>query len=195
MRYCASRTIAAAFGSETMAVTPHDVTSPLPTVIDTANRSIARRPVPTAMFWLIIVLLASGLAAAVVTLRKKVERQKPTAVITPAQIARKEVKERELAAARAHVRAGRYAEAITAYDLLLARHPESLTARHEREEAAREFEASMPKSEVTKVAKKTPSKKDDVAEAKPPEPEKKLSRWERFKRWLREDAEEAELRL
>jgi len=177
----------AALNSETIAVTPQDATSPLPTV-DTTNRSsIVRRPVPTAMFWLIIVLLASGLAAAVVTLRKSVDRQQPTAVITPEQVARTEVKERELAAARAHVRAGRYAEAITAYELLLARHPESLIARHERDEALREFEASMPKSEVTKVAKKPSPEK--VAEAKPPDPEKKVSRWERFKRWWRAGGE------
>jgi hypothetical protein len=180
----------AVLGSETMAVTPHDVTSPLSTVVDTANRSsIVRRPVPAAMFWLITVLLASGLTGAVVTLRKKVERQQPTAVITPAQIARAELKERELAAARAHVRAGRYAEAITAYDLLLVRHPENLTARHEREETKRLFEISMPKAEVTKVAKKSSREKVETAEAIPPEPEKKVSRWERFKRWWRAGGE------
>ena len=175
----------AAFGGDTMAVTPHDVTSPLqPDLSATTERtSLVRRPVSAAAFWIITLLLASGLAAAVLTLRKSVDSQKPTAVITPDQIARKQVKDRELAAARAHVQAGRYAEAVTAYDLLLARHPESLAARHEREEALRMLEATAPKTEV--VAKKTePAKTDAKAEA-----EKKPSRWERFKKWWREGGE------
>jgi tetratricopeptide (TPR) repeat protein len=175
---------AAAMNSETLAVTPHDVTSPLTAVNDNETEertpSIARRPVHAALFWIITLLLASGLAASVIALREKAQRQQPTAEIHPSLFESTEIKQRELAAARAHVQAGRYAEAVTAYDLLLSRHPETVIARQEREEAMRLLEAK-PAEQVTTVAKKP------VAAAPAPEPEKKPSRWERFKRWLRED--------
>jgi serine/threonine protein kinase len=183
---------AAAMSSETMAATPHDETSPLgdskSTEIDSVNlppASIARRPVHGAVFWLITLLLTTGLAASVVVLRESAQRQQPTGAIQPGLVEKTERKERELAAAREHVRTGRYAEAIAAYDGLIARHPENLIARQERAEAARLLEAATaPKAEVTKVAKKPRS---DVEEVQAPEPEKKLSRWDRFRRWLNED--------
>jgi hypothetical protein len=179
---------AAAMSSETMAVTPHDTTAPLTTVIDeyepTTAPSFVRRRVHGGLFWIITLLLTAVLAAAVVVLRESVQRQqKPTAVVRPQLKERTDVKQRELAAAREHVRAGRYAEAITAYDTLLARHPESLIAVQERDEARRLLEAAASKAEVTKVEKK-PSAEETAETAKPPEPEKKLSRWERFKRWV-----------
>jgi hypothetical protein len=179
---------AAAMSSETMAATPHDATSPLATVTDTAERtpSIARRPIHAAVFWLVTLLLASGLAASVVLLREHAQQQQqPTGAIPPGLVQSTRLKERELAAAREHVRAGRYTEGITAYDALLARHPESLTARDERAAAIQLLEASTPKAEVTKVAKK-PRREEPAAEVKPPEPEKKPSRWDRFKRWWKE---------
>ncbi|HET8774259.1 MAG TPA: protein kinase [Thermoanaerobaculia bacterium] len=176
---------AAAMTSETLAVTPHDVTSPLGTMLDdyepTTAPSFVRRRVHGGLFWIITLLLAAVLAASVVALRKSVQQQQPTAVVHPELEERTELKQRELAAAREHVRSGRYAEAITAYDALLARHPESLIAVQERDEARRLLEAS--KAEVPRVAKKPPAEQPAEA-AKPPEPEKKLSRWERFKRWM-----------
>jgi len=175
---------AAAIPLETMAVTPHEPTTPIPTVVDTAETpvpSFVRRPIHAAVFWLITILLTSSLAASVIVLRKSAERQKPTAVITPEQVARIELKQSELNAARAHVRAGRYVEAIAAYDAIIVRYPESLAARYERDETQRLLEASTPKAEVTKVARKP-----QRVEEEPQEPEKKLSRWQRFKRWWRE---------
>ena len=183
---------ALAMSSETMAVTPHDATSPLTTFIKTfePKRSIARRRVHPAIFWIITLLLISGLAASVILLRKTTARQKPTAIIHPELFENTELKQRELAAAREHVRAGRYAEAVTAYDTLIARHPESLIARQERDEAKRLLDDSTAaKSEVTKVAKKPQGAEETVAE-KPPEPEKKPSRWDRFKRWWKEGPKE-----
>ena len=183
-----------AMSSETMAVTPHDATSPLTTLIDSVDTptppSLVRRHVHPAVFWIITLVLVGGLAASVLVLRKTAERQKPTAVIHPELFERTELKQRELAAAREHVRAGRYAEAVTAYDMLLARHPESLIARQERAEAQRLLDASkVAESEVTKVAKKPAPKVEEEAE-KPAEPEKKLSRWDRFKRWWKEGPKE-----
>ena len=53
---------------------------------------------------------------------QRLERQQPSAVITPAQIAQN-AQRRALAAARAHADAGRYDEAIAALRRLLVRHP------------------------------------------------------------------------
>ncbi len=174
---------AAAISSETMAVTPHEPTTPIPTVIDTADlsterTSFARRPIHAAIFWIITLALATGLTASVITLRKSAQQQKPTAVITSEQVVRLEMKQRELNAAREHVRAGRYADAIVAYDAIITRHPESLAARYERDETQRLLDEATPKSEVTKVA-------ENPKPEPPKEEEKKLSRWQRFKRWWR----------
>ena len=176
---------AAAMTSETLAVTPHDVTTVIDDFEPTTAPSFVRRRVHGGLFWIITLLLAAVLAASVVVLRNSVQQQqKPTAVVHPELQERKELKQRELAAAREHVRSGRYGEAITAYDTLLARHPESLVAVQEREEARRLLDLAASKSEVTKVAKKPPAEEETTTEAaKPPEPEKKLSRWDRFKRF------------
>jgi serine/threonine protein kinase len=177
---------------EPLVATPHDVTSPLTTVSaveEPTPPSIARRPVHGAVFWVITFLLASGLAASVVVLRQLAEREQPTAELHPTLPERMATKERELAAAREHVRSGRYAEGITAYDALLARHPETLVAAREREEAKRLLEAATPKAEVTKVAKK-PAAEEESEVAKEAEPEKKPSRWQRFKRWWKEGPKE-----
>ncbi|HEX6097109.1 MAG TPA: serine/threonine-protein kinase [Thermoanaerobaculia bacterium] len=182
---------ALAVSSQTIASAPHDATSPLTTVNDTVEPlppSIARRPIHAALFWIITLLLASGLGASVVLLRQLAEREKPTAEIHPTLVERTETKQRELAAAREHVRAGRYAEGITAYDTLLARHPETLIAHQERDEAKRLLEAATPKAEVTKVAKRPST--EVAEEKKEPEPEKKPSRWQRFKRWWKEGPQE-----
>ena len=187
---------AAAMSSETMAATPHEATSPLTTVVDAADAtprpsSLARRPIHAAVFWLITLLLASGLGASVLLLRDRArEQQKPTAVIPPTLAQRTEVKQRELAAARAHLRAGRYAEAITTYDALLARHPETVVARHERDMAARILAATTaPEVEEEPTPRK--ARRAETASAKDTsEPEKRPSRWERFKRWWREGPQE-----
>ena len=49
--------------------------------------------------------------------------------------------------------------------------------------------SKVAESEVTKVAKKPAPKVEEEAE-KPAEPEKKLSRWDRFKRWWKEGPKE-----
>ena len=168
-----------ALSAETMAVTPHDSTSPLGTLIDETNPSLLRRRVPALAFWLIALLLAGALGATVYTLRDKARDQQPVAVITPELRQIHDAKVRALQIARTYAAAGRYEDAIAAYDELLARHPESLVARDERAAIQQQLEA-MPKAEVTKVAKKPRETKPEE-----PEPPKKPGRWERFKRWVR----------
>jgi serine/threonine protein kinase len=166
-------------GNET--ISHHEITTPLDTMIDATSRPFYRRPVPAPLFWVVSLLLAGGLAASVVQLREQVREQQPVGIITTAQEQRHQAKRRALDAARARARSGQYADAITAYDVILARYPESLVARQEREETQRLLEEATPKSEITKVARKP--RRETTPEKV--EAEKKPSRWERFKRWWR----------
>ena len=171
---------AGALSAETMAVTPHETTSPLPTILE-PPKPLLRRRVPALVFWLISLLLAAGLGASVVLLRDAADEQQPTAMITPEQRQIHHAKLRALQTARAYAEAGRYPEAIAAYDALLARHPETTVARTERTEVRRLLDEATPKAEVTKTARR-PRRE---AESEPEPPPKKPGRWERFKRWFR----------
>lgn len=165
--------------SESDGATPHDVTAPLPTLVDTPPwPSLIRRHVPARVFWVITLLLVAGIIASVVSLRSSIARQKPLGEITAVQREVDAEKQLALEEARTHAEAGRYAEAIAAYDALIARHPGNVVAKLERDETKRVLDASS-KTEVTKTARAPRASE----KARPPEPEKKLSRWDRFKRW------------
>ncbi|MEO8378343.1 MAG: protein kinase [Acidobacteriota bacterium] len=172
---------------ETVGGTPHDVTSPLPTIID-PKRPLLRRRVSASLFWTVTLLLLIGTSVLVFSLRSSIARQKPSGEITPAQRTADLQKQRALETARAHAKAGRYVEAITAYDALIASHPQNIVARTERDEAARQLEATISRTEVTEVARRPRRDKPSEAakEQQPPQPEKKPSRWERVKRWFGE---------
>jgi serine/threonine protein kinase len=173
---------AGTLNAETMATTPHEITSPLPTILEPRQPPLLRRRVPALAFWLVALLLAGALAASIVSLRNAASRQEPVAMITPEQQQIQNAKRRALQTARAYAQAGRYPEAIAAYDALLTRHPESLVARNERAEAQRLLDQATPKAEVTKTARKT--RREPVVEKKTEPPPKKPSRWERLKKWL-----------
>ncbi|HEX6088355.1 MAG TPA: protein kinase [Thermoanaerobaculia bacterium] len=173
---------AGALSAETQATTPHESTSPLPTIVE-PRRPVLRRRIPAPVFWLTALALIAALGASVFWLRTETARQKPAAMITAEQLRIHSAKVRALQAARAYTQAGRYPEAIAAYDAILARHPETIVAQTERAEAQRLLDEATPKAEVTKTARR-PSRRDPPSEAKKPEPPpKKPSRWERFKRW------------
>ena len=154
-----------------------DQTTPLATLVD-HEPSILRRPVPALLFWAVTFALAASLGTTVFVLKKAIAAQKPTGVITQAQREEARRKVDELGAARALASAGRFEEAIVAYDEYLARYPQSKVAETERAQASRSLEAAAPKSEVTQVAKK-PRPRTTA------QPEKTPSRWERVKRWFR----------
>jgi serine/threonine-protein kinase len=175
---------AGVLSAETMAVTPHDSTSPMQTMLEPRRNALLQRRVPAVAFWLVPLLLIGALAATVYTLRRQVKSQQPVAVITAEQRQVHNAKVRALQTARGYAEAGRYEDAVAAYDALLARHPESRVAREERAVSQRLLEEATPKAEVTKVAKRT---RREATVEKPPEPPKKPGRWERVKRWFRGD--------
>ncbi len=160
---------------ETLAVDTEEATPP----------PMPRRGIPAAAFWAITLLLALGLTATIVTLRKRITvAEKPAAVLTRHQVEEAMTKERTLDGIRTLTQAGRYEEAIREYDAYIARYPHSIVARDERAIAAQLFEESKPKAEVTKIARKPRAKEEAIADPPPPAP-KPLSRWQRFKKWMR----------
>ena len=175
---------------ETISMAPLDEpTTPLPTVIEEkeVSLSLLRRRVHPALFWIVTIALAASLALSVLLLRRHIERQQPGAVLTREQVELPAAKKRALDNARALAHAGRYEEAVAAYDAFLARHPQSSVARTERDEAQRLLEAAAPKDEITKVERKPSPRRDQpVEEEADKKTEKKPpSRWERVKKWFR----------
>ena len=166
---------------ETFAIAPDEMTTPLPTVLDTPP-PLFRRPVPAPVFWMVTLVLSASLAGAVMRMRQDVRQQKPSGIITPAQIEETAAKRRALTTARELTRNGQYDEAIRAYDELLARFPQTIAAAEERAVAIELRDASLSKSEVTKTVRKPTREKEADAQA---EPKKTPGRWERFKRWFR----------
>jgi tRNA A-37 threonylcarbamoyl transferase component Bud32 len=164
-----------------------DATTPLPTIIDaTPIPPLLRRTVAPPLFWTVTLLLAGALLASSLVLYNAAARQQPVGVISEGQREQARIKQRDLTAVRTLARAGRYEEAVRGYDAYLARFPQSVAARSEREETLRLHEATRsavePDAEITRVARKP--RREKVAEAEPP-PKKKPSRWERVKKWYR----------
>ncbi len=167
-----------------------DATTPLPTFSDfdlTPPPSILGRPVSSPVFWGVSLLLAAVLLTSIFVMRRAIARQQPVGVITLAQYQEARSKERALAQLQTLATSSRYEDAIRGYDEYLKRYPHSIKARVERDAVQRDLDAAMasikPDTQVTRVASRP--KREKTAEAAPPEPPKKLSRWERIKRWYR----------
>ena len=170
---------------ETLAATQGDATTPLPTIVEPRALPLLRRRIHPLLFWAVTLLLTSALATSVVALRRGIASQTPAAGLTAQQLAEIEAKQRALDSARALAAAGKHDDAIRAYDAHLARYPQSLVAREERDAARRQLEAApRPDAEITRTARKP--RREQVAQQEPP-PQPKPSRWQRLKRWLAED--------
>jgi serine/threonine protein kinase len=171
---------------QTLAISQGDTTTPLPTIIEVPPPPppFYRRRISPLVFWSVTLLLAIALGASVLALRRSIAAQKPTALITREQLQVDAEKRRALDDARALAAAGKHEEAVRAYDAHLAKWPQSVAARTEREASQKVLE-SRSDSQVTRTARK-PRPAEEVAE-KHEEPEKKASRWQRLKRWLAED--------
>jgi tRNA A-37 threonylcarbamoyl transferase component Bud32 len=169
---------------DTIAVGHGDATTPTPLVLEPQPPSALRRPIPAAAFWLVTLLLVTALTLAVVSLRRAISSQQPAPGMSRAQVEETNAKRRALDEADALAKRGRYAEAIAAYDAYLVRYPQSTVARDSRIKAQLLLEEAMPRTEVTRTARKP---KEPSASKEEEAPRKKPSRWQRLKRWLNED--------
>ena len=168
-------------GNDTI-VADSSATTPLPTLVEAdVGQDVPplHRPIPARLFWSITLgLLALLVSAATLAVDRARKLEMPTGIITAEQQRIATEKAQALASLRGLTRVGRFEEAVAGYDNFLARHPESIAARSERDEAQRLLEEAAPKTTVTRTGRK-----NRVTPAK--EPEKPPSRWQRVKRWFR----------
>ena len=129
-------------------------------------------PIASTVFLGIIaalILVLGGTAAAIYV---QID-DSPSVTFTPAQLQEFAEKRDALNIARTFYSAGRYDDALKAYDSFLTRYPASLVAKEERLETVQALEAA--KTSTVNVAAKRPTKKA----ATPPKEEKKPGFWRR----------------
>ena len=141
-----------------------------------------RRRVPALTFWSIVASLAILLTTTLARINAEID-PRPTVMIARDQMMEFAAKRRALDDARGLAAAGKYTESIARYDDYLKRYPQSIAAQEARAEVVKAFEEAQPKRTVT--VRPTRKKSETVVPTKPPEEEKKPSRWERFKRIFR----------
>ncbi|HKO57584.1 MAG TPA: serine/threonine-protein kinase [Thermoanaerobaculia bacterium] len=172
-------------GVATLAVdrSQHIDTAPLPTYRDlfAPEPSLLRRPIPLTIALAVIVSVALLASASLLVLRQSVRREQALPV-AQAPVAELKEKRATLDAARAAAEAGRHDDAIRIYDAYLSRWPSSSVARDERASV----QGSLAAQKVTVSApKQRRAPETTVAKEEPPQPQKKPSRWQRFKSWFR----------
>jgi serine/threonine protein kinase len=144
-----------------------------------ARHPVLRRRISPAVFISAVVLLLASLSGAAYSIRSRTNSA-PTFTYSPAQLREFEQKREALAAARVLFMAGEYEQSVNAYDAFLDRYPNTPSAVEGRDEASKALELSKAKTKVTVTAKKpSATKKPAVADAPPPEPEKKKGFWRR----------------
>jgi serine/threonine-protein kinase len=124
--------------------------------------SLVRGPgdISSRLFWSVVSPLAAVLVIAGIAIRLNTD-PRPTIIIPAAKQAEFTAKKRALAEARGLYNAGQYEQSFYAYDDYLKRYPSSLTARSEREQAARALENAKSKTTVTaKPSSKKPAAKE-----------------------------------
>ncbi len=134
--------------------------------------------ISAAMFWGVLAALVIPIAAWAVAIQMETDPQ-PMGVITVVQRTDFATKKHSLANARSLAEAGRYDEALSAYDVLLQKYPGNLAATAGRAEAAKRLEAAKAKTTVTSHASKSRPLPAKPAQAPPEEP-KKRSMWNRI---------------
>jgi hypothetical protein len=171
-------------GVSTMAVKAHtDGATHPPSVTqvdlndDTPNvsrpRSLLRRKVPAAVFWIVIAValaLPAGLAVAI----RSDTNPRPAISYSPAQIRAFAAKKQQLRAARGLVLSGQFDQGVAAYEAYLQRYPNSPAAKQELADARAALDkAKTAKSRLTVVEKRPTVEK-------PKEPTKKPSFFQRI---------------
>src|SRR5438552_11124691 len=107
-----------------------------------------QREVPPPIFWGVVAALILPIAAAAAFIHASTD-PRPTAVIEPAKAMEFAAKKRALIAAKSLTTAGRYDEAIAAYDAYLKRYPKSITAQVRRADTWKALDRARAKSTVT----------------------------------------------
>jgi len=126
-----------------------------------------KRPtVPASVSVSIIGALAAALIGAIVIIHANTDPT-PTGVITAQQHAEFVLRKQSLATAKALLEAGRYDDAIKAYDVYLRQHPESVVAREGLDDAMKAADAHKPQSSVTAEASKQSKKKKSNEKQQP----------------------------
>ncbi|HYS54874.1 MAG TPA: protein kinase [Thermoanaerobaculia bacterium] len=136
-----------------------------------AVASQERRHIPTAASVSIIGVMAAALIGAIAVIHMKTDPT-PVGVITAQQHAEFVLRKQSLATAKALLDAGRYDDAVKAYDLYLRQHPDSIVAKEGLGNAMKAADAHRPQSSVTAEASKQSKKKKTD--------EKQPSLWQRI---------------
>ncbi|HEV8658856.1 MAG TPA: protein kinase, partial [Thermoanaerobaculia bacterium] len=139
------------------------------------RRSPLQREIPASVFWSVIAAALLAFGASALTIRARTDTR-PTVTFTHAQVRAFEAKKEQLRGARALVLAGKFDEALKAYDAYLSRYPSSPAAREERASAA----AAMEKTKAAKSRLTVTATSKHPAIEKPKEPEKKPSLFQRI---------------
>jgi tetratricopeptide (TPR) repeat protein len=120
-----------------------------------------QREVPPPIFWGVVAALILPIAAAAAFIHASTDPH-PTAVIEPAKMVEFAAKKRALIAAKSLTTAGRYDEAIAAYDAYLKRYPKSITAQQGRADTWKALDRAKSKSTVTSDSKSPPDKQKNL---------------------------------
>jgi serine/threonine protein kinase len=120
-----------------------------------------QREVPPPIFWGVLAALILPIAAAAAFIHASTD-PRPTAVIEPAKMVEFAAKKRALIAAKSLTTAGRYDEAIAAYDAYLKRYPKSITAQQGRADTWKALDRAKSKSTVTSDSKSPPDKQKNL---------------------------------
>ena len=120
-----------------------------------------QREVPPPIFWGVVAALILPIAAAAAFIHASTD-SRPTAVIEPAKMVEFAAKKRALIAAKSLTTAGRYDEAIAAYNAYLKRYPKSITAQQGRADTLKALDRAKSKSTVTSDSKSPPDKQKNL---------------------------------
>jgi hypothetical protein len=166
------RSMAPATSVEGMPGGAEAAANPAPRVAGTPDRAdddtaaarsglTTQREVPPPIFWGVVAALILPIAAAAAFIHASTD-PRPTAVIEPAKMVEFAVKKRALIAAKSLTTAGRYDEAIAAYDSYLKRYPKSITAQQGRADTVKALDRAKSKSTVTSDSKNPPDKQKNL---------------------------------
>lgn len=128
------------------------VPSPVPEAPAAPRTSALRRPLPRRVFAAIALACAMAAAIPCLILWSRIDAR-PTAEISPAQLAEFAQKREALRVADELFRSARYEESLSAYETYLARYPHSAVAREGAERAAAALDDAQRKDGASRAGR------------------------------------------